>query len=70
MAAHVKSEAAAAEILAKATKVFGSRDEAEQWLGRPVTGLDQRRPIDLRATPAGVRLVEDFLGRLEYGVYT
>ena len=59
-----------AEILAKATTVLGSQDEAEQWLQRPAMGLDQRRPIDLLATPAGVEIVQDFLGRLEYGVYT
>lgn len=59
-----------AEILAKATELLGSQDEAEQWLERPAIGLDQRRPIDLLETPAGVELVEDFLRRLEYGVYT
>jgi putative toxin-antitoxin system antitoxin component (TIGR02293 family) len=59
-----------AEILAKATAVLGSQEEAEEWLQRPAMGLDQRRPIDLLATPAGVEMVEDFLGRLEYGVYT
>jgi putative toxin-antitoxin system antitoxin component (TIGR02293 family) len=59
-----------AEILAKATFVLGSQDDAEQWLERPAVGLDQRRPIDLLATPAGVELVEAFLERLEYGVYT
>jgi putative toxin-antitoxin system antitoxin component (TIGR02293 family) len=59
-----------AEILAKATEVFGSQAEAEQWLERPAIGLNQRRPIDLLATPAGVSLVEDFLGRVKYGVYT
>jgi putative toxin-antitoxin system antitoxin component (TIGR02293 family) len=58
-----------AEILAKATAVLGSQGEAEQWLERPAIGLDQRRPIDLLATPAGVEMVEDFLERLEYGVY-
>jgi putative toxin-antitoxin system antitoxin component (TIGR02293 family) len=58
-----------AEILAKATSIFGSKEEAEQWLERPAIGLDQRKPIDLLATPAGVELVEDFLARLEYGVY-
>jgi putative toxin-antitoxin system antitoxin component (TIGR02293 family) len=59
-----------AEILAKATTVFGSQAEAEQWLERPATGLDQRRPIDLLATQAGVEIVQSFLQRLEYGVYT
>ena len=59
-----------AEILTRAASVFGSRTAAEQWLAQPATGLDQRRPIDLLTTPAGVELVEDFLGRIEYGVYT
>lgn len=58
-----------AEILAKATAVFGSQEEAEQWLERPAIGLDRRRPIDLLATPAGAKMVESFLHRLEYGVY-
>jgi putative toxin-antitoxin system antitoxin component (TIGR02293 family) len=58
-----------AEILATATAVLGSQEEAEQWLERPAIGLDQRRPIDLLATPAGAKLVEDFLTRLEFGVY-
>ena len=58
-----------AEILARAIGIFGSQAEAEEWLERPATGLDQRRPIDLLATPAGVELVEDFLQRIEYGVY-
>jgi len=50
-------------------RVFGSREAAELWLYRPATGLNRQRPIDLLATPAGVGLVEEFLGRLEYGVY-
>ena len=58
-----------AEILAKATAVLGSQEEAEQWLERPAIGLNQRRPIDLLATPAGVEMIEDFLERLEFGVY-
>jgi putative toxin-antitoxin system antitoxin component (TIGR02293 family) len=58
-----------AEILAQAAAVFGSREEAERWLNEPALGLDQRRPIDLLATPAGVALVEEHLGRLRYSVY-
>jgi putative toxin-antitoxin system antitoxin component (TIGR02293 family) len=59
-----------AEILAKATRVLGSQEEAERWLKRSAIGLNQERPIDLLTTPAGVKLVEDYLGRLEYDVYT
>ena len=57
------------EILARAADVFGSPEEAQQWLEQPALGLEQQRPIDLMQTPAGAKLVEDFLGRLEYGVY-
>ena len=59
-----------AEILAKATRVLGSQGEAEEWLKRPAIGLNRQRPIDLLTTPAGAKLVETYLGRLEYGVYT
>jgi len=59
-----------AEVLSRATAIFGSQEEAEHWLERPAVGLDQRKPIDLLATPAGVEMVEDHLTRLEYGVYT
>lgn len=59
-----------AEILAKATEVFGSQERAEKWLEQPATGLERRRPIDLLTTPAGTEIVETFLGRLEHGVYT
>ncbi len=58
-----------AEILSRATEVFGSQEEAERWLDRPATGLDGRRPIELLSTPAGVEIVETFLTRLEHGVY-
>lgn len=58
-----------AEILAKATEIFGSQDEAEQWLERPALGLNNNRPIDLLSTLAGVELVEAHLERIEFGVY-
>ena len=59
-----------AEIMAKATDVFGSPAEAEQWLERPTIGLDQRRPVDLLSTLAGVKLLKEYLERLDYGVYS
>ena len=58
-----------AEILAHATRVFGSQAEAEKWLDRPAIGLDQRKPIDLLKTHPGARLVEEYLTRIEHGVY-
>lgn len=58
-----------AEILAHATEVFGCQEEAELWMGRPAIGLNNRRPIDLLVTTAGAEMVEEFLARLDYGVY-
>lgn len=59
-----------AETLAKATEIFGGKEEAERWMSRPAMGLDGQRPIELLRTVQGAELVNDFLGRLEYGVYT
>ena len=59
-----------AEILAKATAVLGGQEAAERWLTAPAMALDRRRPVDLLTSPAGVELVEQLLGRMEYGVYT
>ncbi|MEA1673509.1 antitoxin Xre/MbcA/ParS toxin-binding domain-containing protein [Nitrospirillum sp. BR 11163] len=58
-----------AEILARASAALGNQADAERWLEQPAMGLEQRRPIDLLSTPAGLDIVEDFLTRLEYGVY-
>jgi putative toxin-antitoxin system antitoxin component (TIGR02293 family) len=57
-------------ILSEATEIFGSQAEAENWMASPASGLNQPRPMDLLATAAGVEIVEEFLERLEYGVYT
>ena len=58
------------EILTRAISVFGSRAAAVAWLVKPAIGLGRERPIDLLGTETGTKLVEEFLGRLEYCVYT
>jgi putative toxin-antitoxin system antitoxin component (TIGR02293 family) len=58
-----------AELLAAATQVFGSQEEAEKWFEQPAMGLNKERPIDLLSTPAGYEMVEAYLRQLEYGVY-
>ena len=59
-----------AEVLDQATGVFGTREQAEQWLKTPAIALNRKTPIELMSTVAGTELVEQILGRLEYGVYT
>ena len=58
-----------AELLARAAVIFGGQEEAERWFDTPAMGLDQQKPIDLIATQVGAQLVDEFLGRLEHGVY-
>ncbi len=59
-----------AEIVARAIDVFGGAEQAVAWLQGEATALDGRQPIELLRTPSGTELVEQLLGRLEYGVYT
>ena len=58
-----------AEVLAKATAVLGNQQKAEEWLAKPALGLNGHRPIDLLATRTGTELVEQFMKRLDDGVY-
>jgi hypothetical protein len=57
------------EIIARATDVIGSREDAMRWLGKPVRGLNFATPISLLATPEGVKRVSDILGQMEHGVW-
>jgi putative toxin-antitoxin system antitoxin component (TIGR02293 family) len=59
-----------AEVLAKATEVFGSQKAGEEWLDAPALTLAGQKPIDLLSTPVGTEMVERLLGRIEFGVYT
>ena len=58
------------ELLVKAIELFGSKEEAERWFDTPAPALDRRRPIELMTSSVGARMVEQLLGRIEYGVYT
>nr|WP_299243577.1 antitoxin Xre/MbcA/ParS toxin-binding domain-containing protein [uncultured Halomonas sp.] len=59
-----------AEILTKAEDVFGDPEEAQRWMNTPAMGLEGHKPIDLITTQVGFELVDDFLTRMDYGVYT
>ncbi len=57
-----------AHIFALAKEALGSEESARTWLTSPQFGLNNRIPLDVLATKAGAREVEDLLGRIEYGV--
>ncbi len=58
-----------AKALEHAIKVFGSLRLAEEWLGRPCQHLGGDVPLDIIDNPVGFQAVEDYLERIEYGVY-
>lgn len=58
-----------AKVLEHAIDVFGSQKLAEEWLGRPCKSLDGDVPLDIVENSVGYQAVEDYLERIESGVY-
>jgi len=58
-----------AKVLEHATTVFGSQQFAEDWLDRPCKYLGEISPLDMIDNALGFQAVEDYLERVELGVY-
>lgn len=58
-----------ARILAGAEETFQDSEKAYRWIRKPNRGLEGRIPLDLLATEAGARLVEQALGRITHGIF-
>lgn len=58
-----------AQILEHAINVFGSQQLAEDWLKKPCKYLDGYVPLELIDNSLGFQVAEDYLTRIEYGVY-
>lgn len=72
--AHLNSQQSAvalqyAKVLEHAINVFGNQTLAEQWLAKPCKYLDGNVPLEMIDNPVGFQAVEDYLERIEYGVY-
>ena len=57
------------KLMNQATGIFDSETSARAWLTRPQIGLAGFVPLELADTGAGIREVENLLGRIDYGVY-
>lgn len=55
-------------VVASAEEAIGDGAKAGRWLRKPNRALQGRRPLDLLASDAGARLVEQVLGRIEHGL--
>ena len=54
-------------IQALAEDVFGDVDCASRWLREPLGILDAHPPLELAATEAGARLIEELLAKIDWG---
>ena len=50
--------------------VFQDQGKFTRWLRRPLRLLGERTPLDLLDSPTGVQLIDDILGRIDYGVFS
>lgn len=58
-----------AHALERAITVFGNQQLAEDWLKKPCKYLDGNVPLELVDNSLGFQVVQDYLTRLEHGVY-
>jgi putative toxin-antitoxin system antitoxin component (TIGR02293 family) len=57
-----------ARITAMAEQVFGEPERAWRWLRKTKQRLEGRTPIEMLATEAGARLVEEMIARIDDGL--
>ena len=56
-------------IFDHAVRVFDDPVRARLWLNRPRRRFDNRTPLEMLRTETGGRMVEEFLGQIEYGMF-
>ncbi|AXA67736.1 antitoxin Xre/MbcA/ParS toxin-binding domain-containing protein [Pseudomonas oryzihabitans] len=58
-----------AKVLEHATEVFGSQELAERWMFEPCRFLNGNVPFDMIEISIGFQTVEDYLTRMDHGIY-
>ena len=57
-------------LAAHGLAVFEDQGKFNRWLRRPLALLQNQAPLQLLDTATGFRLIDQLLGRIEYGVYS
>jgi putative toxin-antitoxin system antitoxin component (TIGR02293 family) len=57
-----------ARITAMAEQVFGESARAWRWLRKPKRSFFGKRPIEMLATEAGARIVEELIFQIDHGL--
>ena len=58
-----------ARVLSTADETFGDPEKVYRWLRKPNRGLGGQVPLELLATEAGARVVEQALERISHGIF-
>jgi len=58
------------KLLDRTEEVLEGHEAAIEWLKSPKRALNERKPIDLTISEAGVHEVEQLLGRIEHGIFS
>jgi putative toxin-antitoxin system antitoxin component (TIGR02293 family) len=58
-----------ARVTAMAEQVFGEPERAWRWLREPKRRFGGKTPIEMLASDAGARLVEEMIGQIEHGMF-
>jgi putative toxin-antitoxin system antitoxin component (TIGR02293 family) len=59
-----------AKVVEHAFAVFENEEKVKSWLNYPNRALSNIKPIDLFYIPTGLKMVDDVLGRIEYGIFS
>ena len=58
-----------ARITTMAERAFHDPDKAWRWLRKPKRRFEAKTPIEMLATEAGARLVEEMILQFEHGIF-
>lgn len=58
-----------ARIAAMAEQVFGEPERAWRWLRKPAQRFEGKAPLEMLASEAGARLVEEALVQIDHGIF-
>jgi putative toxin-antitoxin system antitoxin component (TIGR02293 family) len=59
-----------ARVTARAERVFGESERAWRWLRKPKRRFNGKTPVEMLATEAGARLVEEAIGQIDHGIFS
>lgn len=56
-------------VASLAERVFGDPAKAHRWMRKPKRGLNGATPVDFLASEAGARKIEEWLHRIDHGMF-